>query len=247
MERFLRRKPPVPVAESRVVASQRLPSDMTVVSSVADLLLWPQANASAAAKAGVIDPDARVCDAYRQLHDGVTSAFSGVCAETVASNCLIAHEKKHGHDILHPVHHSSIDKDEDCAIEQQLVPQGPCCVYGDILDFCTEDTKSKLSLESVPYDLLALAPLILAPGALRLDAFCRRHRTRCKHRRASLHSSGCPCTDFTTWGKCRRLQGPTVQSETMFLLYESSNEFPFAYSLSCFRYPTDSRITNTRR
>ena len=77
---------------------------------------------------------------------------------------------------------------------------------------CSQELLDTIHVEGSTgsFDLERLAPLILKPHAVGLTANCRRHGRRCSYPRASLHSSGCPCTDFTSWGKCRRPKGPTV-------------------------------------
>ena len=86
-------------------------------SSVNDLLTWAGSNSQAACTL-VSSPDTL-------LHNGMsstaslTSTFSGVCAETVASNQLHAYLQDSGFpDISKFRHLASIEKDSDCRLEQ---------------------------------------------------------------------------------------------------------------------------------
>ena len=183
-----------------------------IVTSLDVLFTWPHANSIAATRHGIVEP-------AHMLHDGMahtkslTSFFSGVCAETVASDMLHAYLQHNGFpDMAEFGHLASVEKDNECRLEQQVLPHGPTCSFGNILDFCTDATKKQLNAHMVKgtCGLDVLAPLFLAPGAIKTTAYCNVHKRHCPFPRATGHSAGCPCTDFTTWGAQRRLAGPTV-------------------------------------
>ena len=68
----------------------------------------------------------------------------------------------------------------------------------------------KFKLMAEPYDFDRVVAEAVQPGATSLCASCTIHKQKCKLKRAGVHQSGAPCADFTTWGKGRRLKGPTV-------------------------------------
>ena len=143
----------------------------------------------------------------------LTSISSGICAETVASNMLHAYIQDNGFpDTTKFRHLASVERDHECRLEQTVLPHGPRCRFGNIMDFCTPQTAKHLEAHFTAgtCDLDTLAPVVLAPGAIKSSAFCSAHNKQCSFPRATGHSAGCPCTDFTTWGKQRRLAGPTV-------------------------------------
>ena len=81
----------------------------------------------------------------------------------------------------------------------------------------------------------ALRPVLMSGKAIRADAWCYRHRRRCRHPGARTHIAGTPCTDesllgskrggldgktsvfFMSWcGQRRLLQEPILQNLSMF-------------------------------
>ena len=211
MDRFL-----VPLEQPIVSSHDASPATHIgtpeTVASFDDLFTWPHANFIATARHGIVEP-------AHMLHDGMahtkslTSSFNGVCAETVASNMLHAYLQRNGFPDMPKFEHlASVEKDNECRLEQQVLPHGPTCEFGNILDFCTDATKKQLDAHMVKgtCELGVLAPLFLAPGAIKTTAYCNVHKRHCPFPRATGHSAGCPCTDFTTWGAQRRLTGPPV-------------------------------------
>ena len=215
---------------------------LSVVSHLEDVFKWPRQNSSVMESDHVSCPRQRVYDTINATRS-LTSAFSGIVAETIALNILCADiDREHVSDSLvaHPVHLASVERDAECRLEQSICPNGPVCQFADIMSFCADELLAQLKVEaSRPhgYDLDRIAPLILAPGAVKLEAWCSYHKRMCRMPRARMHSSGCPCTDFTSWGKCRRLRGPTVPVYLVWiamrlalrepvLLFENVSTFP---------------------
>ena len=142
--------------------------------------------------------------------DSLSSAFSGICAETVALNIVQSQvEATLGTPVHHPRYLAAVDHNIDCQHEVSLLPHGPECQFTALEDFCSPSLKSDLDHEIAPFDSDRLVAMCSAPNALSMTAPCSRHRRQCRFRRAGVHAGGLPCTDFTTWGSCNKLEGKT--------------------------------------
>ena len=186
MDRFLvqRAQPPDVIPDMTHNAS--------AVSSLTDLLRWPHANSYAAVSSGIIAPT-YLLHAGMVKTSSLTSTFSGICAETVASNMLHAYIQDNGFpDTTKFRHLASVERDHECRLEQSVVPHGACCRFGNIMDFCTPQTAKHLEAHFTAgtCDLDTLAPVILAPGAIKSTAFCSAHNKQCSFPRATGHSAG---------------------------------------------------------
>ena len=99
----------------------------TVVTGVDDLFKWPGMNAAAATTCGVTDPNDKLydCNCWKK---SLTSSFSGVCTETVASNMLHSQcQQTHDADMIKFQHLASIERNHACRLEQGVRPHGPLC------------------------------------------------------------------------------------------------------------------------
>lgn len=175
-----------------------------------DLIRFPSANLDMTDNPA--DSAAHIADRINRT-DSISTAFSGVCAETVSMNIMNSQlEVRTGAPVKHPEYLYCIDKDTDCLRECSVLPNGPKCKFKHLEDFASDTLTYQLAQESLPYDADRLVSMCRETGALRLDAQCFSHpqRKRCRLRRAGGHLGGLPCTDFTTWGACRRLGGPTA-------------------------------------
>ena len=131
-------------------------STLGIVYSWDDLHKWPSHNiACAEARAGT--PQIEPFFANVSKAKSVSSAFTGVSADTVATNLYLAQlapsASQCGIDAstLHPRHIASIGKSRECRIEQQCLPHSPPeHTYGDTLGFASPDLKSKLVNEHSP-------------------------------------------------------------------------------------------------
>ena len=199
----------------------------TLVRSNADVMRWPGAYFDMLATHMSASPVGFFTDFITNTRD-ISTAFSGIDAPGVALNMAIAaaDARSNGPALCHPVHMFAIEKDAEASKELSLQPNGPRCIFGDIMRFCSPDLRAKLALETEPYDIDRLIGAIMRPGAVLLTAACQTH----EHRRGCLcklvstvgHIAGPPCTDFTSWGKCRRLRGPTVIILLVWLLHMSA-------------------------
>ena len=182
-----------------------------ILRSSQDMFAWASQNSDLALGAGCSDPVASLSATLRGL-GSISSAFSGVCAEAVCIAQLEAEvNTRPGAIPVPPLPHPyCIDKDRECRVEQLCLPHPPQCQYADIMGFATPALAGKFKLMAEPYDVDRVVAEATKPGATSLCASCTIHKRKCKLKRAGFHQSGSPCTDFTTWGKGRRLKGPTV-------------------------------------
>ena len=209
------------------------------VTCIDDLFRWPAMNSLASTRHGISDPD-NTLQTGMHATKSITSAFSGVCAETVASNMMHCYCQQVTGDTTAKFQHlASVERDTECRLEQTVLPNGPTCRFPDIINFVSSDVMPTLKshMNAGTCDLDDLAPLLLKPGAVKTTAPCTAHGTTCHFPRATGHSAGCPCTDFTSWGKRRRLGGPTVPYYLIWLamrlllrefwvLFENVPQFP---------------------
>ena len=195
-------------------------SSMRDVSCWEDIAQWPTHKLSTYAS------DAQSIgwtDALKTYSDNVactstiSSAFSGVCADRVADNCSHAQLSPHcqalGIELQKPRYVCSLDYSLECQHEHTALPSGPDHVFSNIMSFATPGLMDKLAGETPPYDFTHVLSLCMEPGAVTTSAPCQKHKHSkrvCVHARCDSHTAGCPCTDHTSWGKCRRLSGPTV-------------------------------------
>ena len=229
--------PDVPVAGGLVGGHSVIPSSVgcptasdnrvrvrpdSVVTSLESSMQWPYYNMCQAERV-LEHPLTTLCNGLTQM-TSTSSAFSGVAAECVAMNCIctaLDHELRHGYpgndtscsslEVNHPHYAWSIELDTDADTELAVLPNGPSCRFTNVLDFCSEKLKSQLAMRSPPYKWDTLWELVNTPGYVTTTAPCRVHGPGgCKATRTWLHSSGSPCIDFSTWGKGRKLSGPTA-------------------------------------
>ena len=211
-------------ATSHIVATCAPPPDQCAaadhdygtVCSLKDLIKWPVAYAHLA-DGDPADVAQAIGKSVTSLHT-FSSSFSGVCAEKVAFNCMGAGlEHLYGCEFPKLGYLSAIDHNVECQHECKLVPGSAGCVFTSMETFCSDSLKRELANESEPYDTDRLFDLCMRPGALRLDGWCCVHNKRCVHPRASAHSGSIPCTDWSNWGRCKRLTGPTAIPTMIFL------------------------------
>lgn len=209
-----------------------------ILRSFDDMFGWASQNSTLALGAGCADPVGSLSSSLRAL-GSVSSAFSGVCAEAVCISHLEAEVNTcvDAERVAALPHLFCIDKDRDCRTEQLCLPQPPACQFGDILGFASPSLNRSFKLMAEPYDFDKVVADATQPGATLLTSKCTKCKCTCKLQRAGFHQSGSPCTDFTTWGKGRRLKGPTVlglaiwiaqriQLLELFILFENVPGFP---------------------
>ena len=196
----------------------------STTTSLKDLIKWPVAYAHLAADRlpdhdSPADVTNTIAHAVTQL-ETFSSSFSGVCAEKVAMNCMRAglEHLYAGSEFPKLRYLSAIDHDTECQHECKLVPGSAGCIYKSMETLCSDTLLRELDNECEPYDADRLFELCMRPGAIRLDGECVVHGKRCVHPRASAHSGSIPCTDWTTWGSCRRLTGATAIPTIIFLV-----------------------------
>ena len=204
-------------APEAVIGCAPPPSDdLSIVRNLRDIFLWPRHDINQLCHylgGSVVDTlRSRIADMKTW-----SSAFTGVSADTVAFN-MIASElgrRKGWPDApadccQHVKHVSAIEWDIQACDELKTLPNGPSCIFGNIMGFCSESLKQQFAVECEPYCFDRMVSLSSKKGALVKQGLCRVHNKMCSLLWSHGHSSGCPCTDFTTWGHCRRMSGPTV-------------------------------------
>ena len=186
------------------------PGGRPVVRSMNDLWHFADSNLSQTddpcASAGQIEDAIKSCTS-------ISTAFSGVCAETVAMNMINSRlAAKQHREIPHPKYLYAVDNDKDCQREASVLPHGPCCQFSSLESFMSGTLAAQIDTEPTPYDMDRLMAFGTAKGAVQVDAPCVRHpaRKKCRAHRSDGHCGGLPCTYYTTWGSGRHLGGPTA-------------------------------------
>ena len=200
-----------------VTAAGANASATCTVTSWADIQRWPTHNLNCVISDRGQDAASTFSDNFA-LTSTTSSAFSGICADIIADNvmCSKLSSKMTGRTLSPSVCVATCDFSKECQLEHMVLPGGPECIFTDILEFASPALTDRLTGEVAPYDFGHILSMCLEPGAVRTCAPCARHRDEhgkprlCVHKRADSHRAGCPCTDFTSWGRGRKLQGPTV-------------------------------------
>ena len=114
------------------------------VTCIDDLFRWPAMNSLASTRHGISDPD-NTLQTGMHATKSITSAFSGVCAETVASNMLHSYCQQVTGDTTAKFQHlASVERDTECRLEQTVLPNGPTCRFPDIINFVSSDVMPTL-------------------------------------------------------------------------------------------------------
>ena len=192
---------------------EMLTGEATDVYSNEDMMRWPGAYFENLKTHTQTDPVDLFANFIRRT-PSISTAFSGIDAPGVALNMAIssANSRLPGLEVGHPTHTFSVEMLDESNRELALQKNGPSCRFGNILSFCTKTLTEQLQLEIEPFDVDRLMGVILKEGAVTLNAHCLAHSCTCRAVRSVGHVAGPPCTDFTSWGRCRRLKGPTVKS-----------------------------------
>lgn len=217
------------------------PTDYATVSSLRDIFHWPRAYLSSLSTLGIYHTD---------IHARMTEistwsdAFAGVSCDVVSLNMLDAEllrQNNWSEDNDQPLltHCWAIEWDSQCIYEQRMLPHdGPGCIFGNILDFATPLCRQELAgLKASGAELADYVAACNKPSAVTCSAECKVHGRTCTATVTGGHCSGCPCTDFTLWGSCRRLSGPTMPFLAMwmrlmiilglpFIILENVPQFP---------------------
>ena len=190
-----------------------------VVRSLTDMMQWPYYN-MCKMESEIAYPLSTLRDNLPKLAT-TSSAFSGVAAEGVAMNCICLALEHELHcckeldastlPVLHPDYQWSCELDMDADMELSLLPAGPRCRFGNILSFCSPKLRAHLNLAQPPYQWDSLWKLVNTPGYVLRSAPCRAHGNRpCEAHSTRFHACGSPCVDWSTFGKGRKLSGPTA-------------------------------------
>lgn len=176
---------------------------------------WPTSNIKK-----MPDPTAAldmVCQAISTT-DSLASRVSGVSADYVALNMAVAQwgqwkastSPQHRTPIKRPRYIKAVDKDIECQHELCCLPQGPENISTDMTEFGTPKLLGKFAMEKQPYDAGRVFALCTEPGAVKAYAKCVKTRHGAALKRPDGLIEGIPCTDWTLWGKGRRLTGLTA-------------------------------------
>ena len=191
-----------------------LDPDLGPVTCTHDVMRWPTSNIKR-----MQNPTAAldtVCQAISAT-DSLASCFSGVSADHVSLNMAIAQWERmrasttpSSSTIRRPRYIAAVDKDVECQNELCCLPHGPANIFSDMKDFGTDELLEKLGMEKEPYCADRIAALCTEPGAVKTRAKCIKTNKECTFDRPDGLIAGIPCTDWTLWGKGRRLEGPTA-------------------------------------
>ena len=183
------------------------PRDVGPVKSMHDVMRWPTANVSMCG-----EPHEALSAIMHNIDNTSTlgSAFSGIGGDTVAWNIAIAQwARMSGKTIRHPRHVAAVEHCEQCQHELKLLPHGPRCIFNKVEGFCSQDLRDQLALETEPYCVDRLMNMCSKDGAVTTSCECVTHGCACIHPHCDGVHASFPCTDWTCWGKGRKLEGPT--------------------------------------
>ena len=79
-------------------------------------------------------------NAHRMLKACISTAFSGVCAPSVALTMLSAPISNFQDDAINLEYESAIEILPQSRAELEMLPHEPAHIFGNILSFCTADT-----------------------------------------------------------------------------------------------------------
>ena len=156
-------------------------------------------------------------NAHRMLKACISTAFSGVCAPSVALTMLSAPISNFQDDAINLEYESAIEILPQSRAELEMLPHEPAHIFGNILSFCTADTlrileqyKDGISVEHLEHTFLNRDSMTLTAPCFRCGdgTLCGK---RCAlGRGAWLHVAGILCTDWSTQGRQRGLDGATM-------------------------------------
>ena len=216
------------------------------IGSLHDVFQWPYYNMCRLQQI-LADPLSTLRSGLANF-TSTSSCFSGIAAEGVAMNAICAavnHEMPDQPSAPHPFYSWSIELDDDADRELHVLPHGPACRFKNVLDFASDKLKARLALMSPPYKWDELWSLVQTEGWVTRTARCRAHGRCCTATHTFFHASGCPCVDFSTWGKGRKLSGPSTPAlavwfrlmlliQPCIVLIENVVQFPVALARDIF-------------
>ena len=144
-----------------------------------------------------------------------SSSFSGVSADTVSMNMMITEiNRRKGWmpdaSCCHPTYKYAIEYDTQATHELVALPHGPEHIFDNILTFASPSLTRHFNAMSEPYCFDEMMREARKPNAVTTEGYCKRRNRMRSLVRTDGHACSCPCTDFTVWGSCRRLTGPTA-------------------------------------
>jgi hypothetical protein len=150
---------------------------------------------------------------YHLTRTPYNTFFSGVDAygSGISVLCAVLSDEL-GHSIGEPRHLSAVENNSECVKELMDHPNNPCCIFGDINGFFTDQVTKQLDLwkrhgREITFD--TLLPLIRSGRAVKLTAYCSVHKKPCTIKKGRMTISGFPCYDFAPLGPKTRLSGRT--------------------------------------
>ena len=197
------------------VSAAPLDPDLGPVSCTRDVMRWPTSNIKR--MQNPTQALATVCKAISET-DCLASCFSGVSGDHVSLNMAIPQWERMMASttlqsctpIKRPRYIAAVDKDVECQHELCCLPHGPTNIFSDMKDFGSDELLEKLGMEKEPYCADRIAAMCTEPGAVKTHAKCIKTNKECTFERPDGLIAGIPCTDWTLWGKGRRLEGPTA-------------------------------------
>ena len=193
---------------SSIIGPKPVDPDAGPVSCTRDVMRWPTSNIKRLPDVDVaLDT---VCTAISKT-TSLASVFSGVSAEHVSIGmCMAQLERMSNTTIKQPRYIAACDNDKECQYELRCLPHSPEHIYSDMKNFGSPELLDQLDMEQQPYCADRIAQMCMAPGAVTTSGKCVVCNKICEHERPDGYVAGIPCTDWTSWGKGRKLEGPTA-------------------------------------
>ena len=186
--------------------------------------------------------------------DTRSTAFSGIdaagCANNISRNACSRRcaTSMPGTTLPMPphIHTNAVEFNQHCFHELMLVPNGPACIHGDIMSFCSPELQQYCALLT-EFDVDVLKPMFLRPGAVRNSAHCMRHGRHYTYRHTTGHIQGSPCTVFSARGAQLGTCGPTIcfwlawaalmlLVQPVWMLCENVEQFPVSIVEAMFSF-----------
>lgn len=217
--------PPPPIVQFATLPSPQVQSVRTLVDGVS----WAHA-----ALERVLTTNAIPIESLIRILSGrcieTSTAFSGVMTPEIGDEHITAASRRlidqHGSmldagDHLEPVKFTplfAVEKDRCCMEEILGSPKPPLHCFQNVADFIEEKDKPLLGLPSgdggkntaaigLKTTLTEMKQRVQSITA-KSAAWCIKHGCNCNAGRASKHTAGSPCTDFSSFGRRGQLQGP---------------------------------------
>ena len=176
----------------------------SVVRNLQDVFSWPRDYFESLFHTHGVERSVKKVAAELQ-QTTYTTAFSGVCAPSVALEAIKHSCNSFGENVAHPQYVNVIEWDREAQMELCPILQD---AFSDITGFAGPEVR-KLVNNFTTQDYSKIKETIFKPNAVCMEAMCLRHKRKCRHRRGKAHFAGPPCTYFSPMGFVLMEQGKT--------------------------------------